>query len=264
MFQFRSSYNTRAMGSIKVTSKVSVIVPVCNEANHLNDCITKLEQALQNLGVNFEIIISEDGSVDGTDKIAADWARKDSAIKHLHSDARLGRGRAVRRGFKVSEGNIVVYTDSDLSTDLQHLGDLVKAIDSGVDIATGSRLSKGSVVTRSFSRELLSRFYNGMVRIVFRSPVHDYQCGFKAFKKETVSSLLDEVKEKHWSWDTEILIRAVNEGYSVVEIPVTWVQSEETKVRPWTDIRQMGTATFRLWRQLRSEKHSRKSKEESV
>jgi glycosyltransferase involved in cell wall biosynthesis len=244
-----------------VTSKVSVIVPVCNEANHLSDCIRKLEQSLQNLGVDFEIIISEDGSIDGTDKIAADWARRDLAIKHLHSDARLGRGKAVQRGFEVSKGNIVIYTDSDLSTDLRHLRELVKAIDSGADIVTGSRLSKGSVVRRSFSRELLSRFYNGMVRIVFKSHVHDYQCGFKAFKKETVSPLLNEITEKHWSWDTEILIRAVNKGYRVVEIPVTWVQSEDTKVRPWTDIRQMGTATFRLWRKLRSERRSYKLKE---
>jgi glycosyltransferase involved in cell wall biosynthesis len=257
MFQSRTSYNIRGNGSIYVTPKVSVIVPVCNEANHLNDCITKLERALQKLSVDFEIIISEDGSVDGTDKIAADWARKDSAVKHLHSNARLGRGRAVQRGFEVCEGSIVVYTDVDLSTDLRYLGDLVKAIDSGADIVTGSRLSKGSIVTRSFSRELMSRFYNGMVRVVFKSPVHDYQCGFKAFRKETVSALLNEVNEKHWFWDTELLIRAVRKGYSVAEIPVTWVQSEGTKVRPWTDIRQMSAATFKLWRQLRNEKHSR-------
>jgi glycosyltransferase involved in cell wall biosynthesis len=247
-----------------VAPKVSVIVPVCNEVNRLSDCIMKLEHALQNLSVAFEIVISEDGSVDGTDKIAVDWARRDSAVKHLHSNVRLGRGRAVQKGFGVSDGSIVVYTDADLSTDLRHLGELVKAIDSGADIVTGSRLSKGSIVTRSFSRELLSRFYNGMVKLVFKSPLHDYQCGFKAFRKETVASLLDEVKEKHWFWDTELLIRAINGGYIVVEIPVTWVQSEGTKVRPWTDIRQMGTATFRLWRQLRSEKRSRRLKELSA
>jgi len=265
MFQLKAIIVSAAIGKhSQVAPKVSVIVPVCNEANRLNDCITKLEQALQNLSVDFEIVISEDGSVDGTDKIAAEWARRDSAVKHLHSDVRLGRGKAVQKGFEASDGSVVIYTDADLSTDLRHLGELVKAIDSGADIVTGSRLSKGSIVTRSFSRELLSRFYNGMVRLVFHSPVHDYQCGFKAFKKKTVASLLDEVKENHWSWDTELLIRAVNEGYTVVEIPVTWVQSEGTKVRPWTDIRQMGTATFRLWRTLRNESHSRKLKEESM
>jgi glycosyltransferase involved in cell wall biosynthesis len=256
MFQLKTKYIIRRRNGKhrQVAPKVSVIVPVCNEANRLNDCIMKLEQALQNLSVDFEIVISEDGSVDGTDKIAADWARRDSAVKHLHSSVRLGRGKAVQRGFEASDGSIVVYTDADLSTDLRHLGELVKAIDSGADIVTGSRLSKGSIVTRSFSRELLSRFYNGMVKLAFKSPIHDYQCGFKAFRKGTVASLLDEVKEKHWSWDTELLIRAVNKGYIVVEIPVTWVQSEGTKVRPWTDIRQMSAATLRLWRQLRSEK----------
>ena len=260
MFQLRINYTLRRSNGKhrQVAPKVSVIVPVCNEANRLNDCIMKLEQALQNLSIDFEIVISEDGSVDGTDKIAADWAQRDSAVKHLHSDVRLGRGKAVQKGFEASDGSIVVYTDADLSTDLRHLGELVKAIDSGADIVTGSRLSKGSVVTRSFSRELLSRFYNGMVKLAFKSPVHDYQCGFKAFRKETVASLLDEVKEKHWSWDTELLIRAVNEGYTVVEIPVTWVQSEGTKVRPWTDIRQMSAATLKLWQQLRSEKHNRR------
>jgi hypothetical protein len=79
-----------------------------------------------------------------------------------------------------------------------------------------------------------------------------------------VSPLLNEITEKHWSWDTEILIRAVNKGYRVVEVPVIWVQSDETKVRPWTDIRQMSAATFRLWRQLRGKKRNKRLKDKSV
>lgn len=234
--------------------KISVIIPVYNEANRLRECVEELKRALRNLGIYFELVISEDGSTDGTDMIAYELANKDSAVKHLHSDVRLGRGEAIQRAFEVVNGNIVIYVDADLSMDLQHLSDLIKAIEDGADIATGSRLLTGSVVRRSFLRELTSRIYNWMVRWIFKSTVHDHQCGFKAFKKVTVKPLLDEVKDKHWFWDTELIIRALRNGCKVVEIPITWVQSEETKVNLGADIKYMGMSALKLGWQLRRER----------
>ena len=237
--------------------KVSVIVPVCNEVSKLNFCVTKVKGVLQNLGVSFEIVVSEDGSTDGTDKIAYELSHKDSAVKHLHSDVRLGRGKAIKRAFEAAEGDIVVYTDVDLSTDLRHLIDLIKTIENGADVTTGSRLLKESVVKRPLHREITSRIYNWMIRLMFKSPIHDHQCGFKAFRKATATTPLNKVKDKHWFWDTELIIRAVRQGCSVVEMPVTWVQSEETKVRLWTDIKYMATSALKLWWQLRKERKRR-------
>jgi glycosyltransferase involved in cell wall biosynthesis len=234
--------------------KISVIIPVFNEAKRLRRCVTEVKRASRNLGIYFEVVISEDGSTDGTDKIACELANKDSAVKHLHSDVRLGRGKAIQRAFEMVDGDIVIYVDVDLSTDLQHLIDLIKAIEDGADIATGSRLLTGSIVRRSLQREMTSRIYNWMVRWIFKSAIHDHQCGFKAFKKVTVTALLDKVKDKHWFWDTEIIIRALRNRCNVVEIPITWVQSEETKVHLVLDIKYMAMSTLKLWWQLRKER----------
>jgi len=231
-------------------SKVSLIVPVYNEANRLQSSIIKVKKALQNLGVCFEIIITEDGSTDGSGKIAEELEHKDPVIKHLHSDRRLGRGEALKRAFKVSTGDVFIYTDIDLSTDLRHLEDLLEAIEKGADIAVGSRLIKGAHVKRPFPRNIASRLYNNLVRLLLRSPLHDHQCGFKAFKRSSVIDIISEVEDKYWFWDTEVIIRAVKQGYSVVEVPVTWTYSRTSKVRLLKDMRYMGINLLKLWWQL--------------
>ena len=237
-----------------LSEKISVIIPAYNEAEHLKECVATLETALQKLDLNFEVIITEDGSTDGTDKVAQELSDEDSAVKHLHNAVRLGRGKAVHKAFESAEGNVIIYTDVDLSTDLQHIADMIKAVENGADIATGSRLIRGSVVKRTFLREMTSRVYNLLIRVMFRSPISDHQCGFKAFRKATVGTLLNKVKGKHWFWDTELIIRAVKQGYSVVEIPVKWVQSDETKVRLGSDAKQMTANMLKLWWQLKKEK----------
>lgn len=232
-------------------SKVSLIVPVHNEADKLQSSVIKIKKALQNLDVGFEIIIAEDGSTDGSDKIAEELVRKDHVIRHLHSDRRLGRGEALRRAFEVSTGDIFIYTDADLSTDLRHLGELLEAIEKGADVAVGSRLTEGAHVKRPFLRDMASKLYNNLVRLLLRSPIHDHQCGFKAFKRSAIMDILREVEDKHWFWDTEVIVRMVKQGYSAVEVPVTWAYSKTTKVRLFKDMRYMGVRLLKLWLQLR-------------
>lgn len=228
-------------------SKVSLIVPVYNEANRLQSSIIKIKTALQNLGIYFEIIITEDGSTDGSDKIAEELEHKDPVIQHLHSDRRLGRGKALKRAFEVSTGDVFVYTDVDLSTDLRHLGDLLEAIEKGADIAVGSRLTKGARIKRSFLRDIASKLYNNLVKFLLNSPVHDHQCGFKAFKKSSIMDVISEVEDSHWFWDTEVILRAVKQGYSVVEVPVTWTYSRTSKVVLLKDIWYMGISLLKFW-----------------
>ena len=127
-------------------TEVSLVLPAYNEAERLRDTVRQVADALQKMTTSFEIIIAEDGSTDGTSNTADELAREFTYVTHLHSNERLGRGKALNRAFKSSKGEIVAYIDVDLATDLKHLDELIESIREGYDIATGSRMLKESDV----------------------------------------------------------------------------------------------------------------------
>ncbi len=228
--------------------KVTIVLPAYNEAGRLEGAVKEVKRWAERLGYDYEIIIAEDGSTDGTDKIASRLAREDKRVIHLHSDERIGRGRAIANAFKASSGDVLVYLDVDLSTDMRHLKELIDAVAvEGYDIAIGSRLLKESETERPFKRDIASRVYNFLVRVMLGSKLRDHQCGFKAFRRDSVLKILDEVKDRHWFWDTELLVIAQRRGYRIKEIPVRWRQSEESKVRVARDSLYMFTQIVRMW-----------------
>ncbi len=236
--------------------KVSVVLPTYNEADSIEAAVTKVMNALRTYDGAYEIIIAEDGSTDGTDKKAAALAaRFPGVVKHIHEEKRLGRGNALKNAFKQSGGSILVYMDVDLATDVRHLEALIRSVEvEGYDIATGSRMLAESRVKRSGTRHIASRTYNLLVRGLLGSKVKDHQCGFKAFKREPLMLLLDEVGARHWFCDTEILVRAHRRGYRIKEIPVNWQGGKETKVRLMKDSLNMFEQVFILWWHLKVRK----------
>ena len=167
---------------------VSVVLPAYNEVEYLEPAVTQVTQALTDIGYPFEVIIAEDGSTDGTDKKAAELAQTYPHVRHIHREKRLGRGTALNNAFRQSSGEVLVYMDLDLATDLKSLKPLVEAITiEGYDLATGSRLLSESQVERSRRRDFSSKSYNFLVRQILGSKLHDHQCGFKAFKREAVA-----------------------------------------------------------------------------
>ncbi|MDD5171467.1 MAG: glycosyltransferase family 2 protein [Candidatus ainarchaeum sp.] len=224
---------------------ISFIIPLHNEAAALSANFQKIRKAADSLGLDYEIILAEDGSTDNTRQIAGKLAS--AKIRLLASEKKLGRGLALNNAIKAAKGDIVVYMDADLATDLKHLKELIREVENGADISTGSRLAPGSKVhSRSFLREFFSRGYNLMLRALFRTSIHDHQCGFKAFRKSKILHLLNEVEDKHWFWDSELLIRAQKNGLKVTEIPVEWTDSKGSSVRLSTDIPAMGLSALLL------------------
>jgi glycosyltransferase involved in cell wall biosynthesis len=228
---------------------VSAIIPVYNDREALLTAIPRSLEALSSIGEPFELLVAEDGSRDGSPDLVREVARDDSRVRLLHSDSRLGRGKALTRAFQAAEGSIVCYYDVDLATDMSHLATLVAAIGKGYDISTGSRLLPESRIERTGGRELASRGYNFLVRSVLSSRIYDHQCGFKAFNRDRLLTLLPAVRDNHWFWDTEVLVRAQRAGFRICEIPVTWHQGKKTTVRR-NDVWDMGRAVLRLWWQL--------------
>ena len=178
-------------------------------------------------------------------------SKKYAYVIHLHSDKRQGRGRALNRAFKAASGEVLCYIDVDLATDMKYLEKLVRAVSvDGYDFATGSRMMPESDAKRPFKREFASRGYNFLVRLFLRSKLYDHQCGFKAFRREALFELLDEIENQHWFWDTELLVRAQHKGYRVMEFPVYWRHGGSSKVNLVKDVGGMGSEIFRLWREL--------------
>ncbi len=225
---------------------ITAIIPVYNDRNALERAIPESLRALGAISRSFELIVAEDGSTDGSAGFVREVSATNPRVRLLHGEERLGRGKALTRAIREAKGGIVCYFDVDLATDLAHLGELTGSIRGGYDIATGSRLLPGSVIVRTGGREFASRGYNLLVRLFLASRLRDHQCGFKAFNRDRVLLLLPEVRDTHWFWDTELLVRAQRAGFRVREFPVRWCEGEGTTVRR-QDVWKMGRAVLSLW-----------------
>lgn len=230
--------------------EVSVVLPAYNEETTIEQTVgTTLETLASFLPEgSYEVIVAEDGCDDATPEIAANIADETDAVRHVHSDARLGRGRALEYAFRRSDGDTLVYFDTDLATDMSHLEELVESVRSeGYDVATGSRWMPGAIADRPLKRSLPSRGFNWLVRLLLGSELRDHQCGFKAFDRTALFSLLDAVEDEHWFWDTEVLVYAQNQGYRVKEFAVDWEPVGDTKVDFVRDVFGMGSQILRCW-----------------
>jgi hypothetical protein len=239
---------------------ISLVFPAYNEAEKLEKAVEEALKILKGLTCFYEIIIAEDGSTDGTDKIASELSRKHSHVKHIHSDKRIGRGLALKRAFANSKGEILAFMDVDLATDIRHLETLVKSVEEGYDIAIGSRMLPESRVERTLSRKIASKMYNFTVRFLLGSKISDHQCGFKAFNRKAFLAILEETKAMHWFWDTEILVRAARKSCKIKEIPVEWKCGKDTKVHLLKDSLIMGWQALKFWWELKHEPTSLKNR----
>jgi glycosyltransferase involved in cell wall biosynthesis len=230
---------------------VHVVLPAYNEVEYLTPATEKTMQALNEFTQSYEIIIAEDGSTDGTAEQAKELAQKYPCVKHIHRDERQGRGTALNNAFGKSHGEVLVYMDLDLATDLKYLKPLVESISvEGYDFATGSRMLPESIAERAFSRGVSSKTYNFLVRRMLGSKLRDHQCGFKAFRREPLLELLGEVEATHWFWDTEVMVRGYRHGLKIKEIAVEWHSGKGTKVNlakdSWNMFRQILALYWKL------------------
>ena len=233
--------------------EVSVVLPAYNEEATIEAAV---DLTLQTLAAflpagSFEVLVAEDGCTDRTPEIADRLAAEDDRVRHVHSDERLGRGGALVEAFRAADGDVLAYFDTDLATDMAYLEPLIERVRSGeYDVVTGSRWIRGQEADRPAKRGVPSRAFNGLVRVALGSSLRDHQCGFKAFDRQALFSLLPDVQDEHWFWDTEVLVRAQRSGYRVEEFPVDWTPKGDTKVDLVRDVLGMGSQIGRLGWQL--------------
>ena len=234
--------------------EVSVVLPAYNEERTIEETVATTLDALGAFlpAGSFEVIVAEDGCDDRTPEIADRLAAEDERIRHFHSDERLGRGGALNRAFEAADGETLVYFDTDLATDMKHLEELVESVRTGeYDLATGSRWVPGHEANRPAKRGIPSRGFNLMVRTLLGSDLRDHQAGFKAFSREAFEALRPAVKDEHWFWDTEMLVRAQRRGYRVKEFAVEWTPQGDSKVDLVRDVFGMGSQVLRTFWEFR-------------
>jgi glycosyltransferase involved in cell wall biosynthesis len=209
---------------------IDIVLPVYNEQKDLPRTVLILSEFLRKHIRNpWQIIIADNASTDDTRAVSQMLRVKYPGVNYLHLPQK-GRGRALKAAWLDSTAEIVSYMDADLSTHLMHLPQMIEALESGYQVAIGSRLSKGSIVTRSYRRELISRSYNLLVRSMFFTPFPDTQCGFKALTRQAAQEILPSIKNNNWFFDTELLIIASKRGYRVKSIPVKWEDDASSSV----------------------------------
>ncbi len=227
---------------------VEIVVPVYNEAAQLAERVTALRTFLdQSFPFRALVTVVDNASTDETYAVAYELASSLSGVAAMRL-SRKGRGYALRSAWSTSEAPVVAYMDVDLSTSLPALLPLVAPLLSGHrDVAIGTRLAQGARVVRGPKRELISRSYNLLLKLILRGRFSDAQCGFKALRRDAAEKLLPLVEDNEWFFDTELLVTAERLGLRIGEVPVDWIDDPDSRV----DIVSTATDDLRgVWRML--------------
>ncbi len=216
---------------VEAIPDLDVVIPVYNEELVLATSVHRLHEFLIRwLPCTWQITIADNASSDRTAEIARKLAVELSGVSAVRLEQK-GRGRALRAAWSASPARVVAYMDVDLSTDLRALLPLIAPLLSGhSEVAIGSRLMRGSRVTRGFKREFISRSYNRILRACLRARFTDAQCGFKAVRADVLPELLESVRDEAWFFDTELLVCAQRRGLRIHEVAVDWVEDPDSRV----------------------------------
>jgi ubiquinone/menaquinone biosynthesis C-methylase UbiE len=180
---------------------------------------------------DWSITVADNGSTDGTWEVVTELSEGSPRIRTLHLKER-GRGRALKYSWMTSDADIVAYMDVDMSTGLEALRPLIDPIAANVaDLSIGSRLAAGAQTTRSLRREVVSRIYNQLTRATFGFTIRDAQCGFKAIRSDVARALIPFIEDDGWFFDTELLVMAWRCGLRINEVPVRWIEDEDSRVK---------------------------------
>ena len=213
---------------------LSMIIPAYNEQDRIGASLERIYVYLQSLGRPYEVIVVDDGSSDDTAAITNEVAARLGSIRLVSYSPNMGKGHAVRIGVSESKGELVGFTDADLSAPIQEMDKLLAAIDKGFDIAIGSRAVKGPRIPKHqpLYRELGGKGLNLAIRALAVRGIHDTQCGFKLFKGDIARAVFANCFLDGWGFDVEALHLARESGLGISEVPVVWSHCEGSKIHP--------------------------------
>jgi dolichyl-phosphate beta-glucosyltransferase len=228
--------------------KYSIVIPAYNESARLGATLEKVLAYVHGQGWDAEVIVVNDGSRDNTAEIVQAYSAKDAALRLVENPGNHGKGYSVRNGMLHARGKIVLFSDADLSSPIEEAPKLFQALDSGADIAIGSRWLRAETQTQRqpLHRQVFGRIYNLILRLTLGLQFADTQCGFKAFKQPAVQAIFPLQKIERWGFDPEILFLARKLKFKVQEVPVAWGHSGGTRINPLVDGSRMVMEMLRI------------------
>jgi len=226
----------------------SIVIPAYNEGHRLAPTLETVLAYVHQQGLDAEVIVVNDGSRDNTAEIVRSFAAKDPILRLVENPGNRGKGYAVRNGILNSRGEIVLFSDADLSSPIEEMPKLLQALEAGADIAIGSRWLRAELQTtrQSLHRQLFGRIFNGLNRVILGLRFADTQCGFKAFTRRAAQKILPLQRIERWGFDPEILFLARKFGFRVVEVPVRWGHVGGTRINPLIDGARMFQEMLRI------------------
>ncbi|HWE61547.1 MAG TPA: dolichyl-phosphate beta-glucosyltransferase [Chloroflexota bacterium] len=225
---------------------LSLVIPAYNEERRLPATLAKIRRYKEGYTGELEVIVVDDGSTDGT---AALVSREAAAMPGLHVLKRPhgGKGAAVRAGMLVAHLPQVILCDADLSMPIEQLDRFRAVLESGIDIAIGSReLPDSRRYREPVRRHIMGRIFNLLVRALIIRGLDDTQCGFKGFRRAVARDLFSYQQLDGFSFDAEVLFLAHKRGYSMQEVPIDWHFDEDSRVRPGVDTVNMTLDLLRI------------------
>jgi glycosyltransferase involved in cell wall biosynthesis len=212
--------------------KYSIVIPAFNESARIPATLESVVSCIRAQGWSAEVIVVNDGSQDATGDIVREFAKTAPEVRLIENPGNRGKGYSVRSGLLQALGEVVMFTDSDLSAPIEEAERLFAAIEQGADIAIGSRwLESGRQTHRQpLYRQFFGRCFNAVTRGVMGLRFADTQCGFKAFTRAAAQTVFQLQTIERWGFDPEILFIALKRGYRVVEVPVSWAHDERSRM----------------------------------
>lgn len=226
-----------------------IVIPIFNEEKRIEKSILELEnficQELKEYPI--KIIIADSKSTDKTIEIVKKLEKKFNNLQLKETKEKgKGKGFQLKKTFSEEKADFFIQMDIDLATPLKYTKELIFWLEEGYDIVIGSRFEKESKTKRSLHRKILGKSYSFLVRLLFKTSIMDYQCGFKGFNAEKIKLILPETEDNKWFFDTELILRGLKRGFKIKEIPVEWNEKTGSKVNILKDSFSMFFSLLKL------------------
>lgn len=231
----------------------SIIIPAYNESARIGASLEKVLRFIHSEGWDAEVIVVSDGSTDNTPQIVLQQARNNPALRLLENPGNRGKGYSVRNGMQHASGDILLFSDADLSSPIEEAPKLFAALAAGADVAIGSRWLQKELQSQKqpLYRQLFGRIFNLLLRLILGLNFKDTQCGFKAFTRRAAQIIFPLQEIERWGFDPELLYLAKKFGFKIVEVPVIWAHREGTRISPLRDGSRMFMEMLRIrWNAL--------------